>query len=132
MWFRTTSVKVSTFVKDKFKKYIVRPIKAVIRFIDRVLKWIGGRIKYYSGLFIEKVAKPLYISITHKIQALWILLKNIFKAFVKTIKIILSWMRKLLVNVYEVMRSVVKSFSNLYSNTLEYTLRLALKFGAVG
>lgn len=164
-WIKSTSISVSQFIKDKFKNYVVRPVKAVIKIVYQVIKWIFNifkhyigllvkilkyyigliikilkkciifivnRLKYYSELFIEKVAKPLYISISHKIIALWTLLKNLFYAFISTIKIIFRYMKKMAQNIYRVLFQLVKSFSKFYSNSLQYTLRFALKFGSIG
>jgi hypothetical protein len=120
-WVRDTSVSVGELIQQKFKRFVVRPIR-----------WVYRRLKYYSNLFVEKVAKPLYISISDKIVALSILFKKIFKDLAYLVISLAKLLKKLVSNVYKALASIAKSLSTFYSNSLEFSLRLALSYGNIG
>jgi hypothetical protein len=60
------------------------------------------------------------------------MLKSLYFAFVKSVIKILKFVGKILRNIYNFLFGIIKSISRLYSNTLEYSLRLSLKFGTLG
>lgn len=131
-WIREKSIATGQFMRDKAERYIDRPIRWVARKISHYSRLFGRKVKYVSDLFIEKVAKPLYISISHKIIAIYKLITDLFKAFLNTVKKILLFLKKLLTNIYNLLFSIIKSISTLYATCLEQSLRLALSFGNVG
>lgn len=49
---KRTSVKVSSYISDKFKKYVMKPIKIVGKFLWSKIRWVGRQVKYSSDLFI--------------------------------------------------------------------------------
>jgi hypothetical protein len=74
----------------------------------------------------------LYIKITHHILALIQLIKDVYRAFVRTIGRILRFIGKILKNIYNFLFEIVKSVSKFYATFLEQSLRLALSFGNLG
>lgn len=110
----------------------MRPIKKIFNYFGNKIRQIGRKAEYYGNLFVEKIAKPLYISISHKIVALWRVIKSIAVAISKSFKKLLELLKSIVVGAYNFLFSIVKSISSLYSNFLEYFLTFSLKFGTIG
>lgn len=110
----------------------MRPIKKIFNYFRNKIRQIGRKAEYYGNLFVEKIAKPLYISISHKIVALWRVTKSIAVAISKSLKKLLELLKSIVVGAYNFLFSIVKSISSLYSNFLEYFLTFSLKFGTIG
>jgi hypothetical protein len=60
------------------------------------------------------------------------MIKNLYFAFIKSVIKLLNFIGKILKNIYNFLFRIVKSINRLYSNTLEYSLRLSLKYGTLG
>lgn len=83
--------------------------------IGSLLRWTAIYSKRVYQMFIEKVAKPLYLSISHKLIALWIIIKCIATAFTSTFSACCSFLWFVIKETFTVFSEVVKSISKAYS-----------------
>lgn len=51
-WIVDKSIKTEAFVREKFKKYVVRPIKWLGNKIVSIFKWFGRKATYAANLFV--------------------------------------------------------------------------------
>lgn len=131
-WTIEKSVSTKEFVRLKVEAYVVRPIRAVYRKVYSMYRWLVRMVKMAVSMFIDKVATPLYISISHKVVALWQVLKSAWSAFAGSLKKLAWLVAKIFSNIYGALFQIVKSVSKFYANALEHSLRVALSFGNLG
>ena len=131
-WISQKSISFGNYMKLKVNNYIIKPLNIVRRKIYSMMRWLARQIKYLTNLFIQKVATPLYISISHKIIAIWEIIKKIWKALKFSVAKFFGFIKSIFVNIYSALFEIVKGISKFYADGLEKSLRLALSFGNVG
>jgi hypothetical protein len=125
-------ITLTHFMMRKVKHFIIIPMKLVVRKIKNLLRWTAFRVKRISQMFVEKVAKPLYLSISDKLRVLWTLTKSIVRTFIRAFSMFCSLLWSSIRITFVVFSDIFKSISKLYSQLLKYSLKFSLKYGIVG
>jgi hypothetical protein len=153
-WGYRQGQKVSRFIKEKYvvvrnwtNEKVYTPtnnlVKKIITKIKNLLKKIWNFIKqkatiakdkavYVGNLFIEKVAKPLYLSIVEKLIALKKVIVLVFKAIMNSFKAIYNLIVEVLLTGIKAIRGLLSNFNKLYFMFLLHSRRVLMKFGIIG
>lgn len=99
-WTIQKSVSTKDFIKLKAEAYIMRPMRVVYRKVYSLCRWVARIVRLAVSMFIDKVATPLYISISHKVIALWQVLKSVWNALTGSLKRLVSLITKILGHIY--------------------------------
>lgn len=107
--------------KTKIQAFFRFSHRVISKFVVRPLKWVGNT-------FVERIGKPLYLTVSKGLKDLWKLAKKLWQS----VKVAFGKIGQALIAGWKGFIRLMANINGLYYGILKSILRFFLRWGTVG